>query len=102
MAETALTLCTLLPLLALLLQALWLGRGAPGGDQAPTLSPDEMRRHLLWKMFYVNPDDPRGWVPKLYGHGKTVNFRDRKQVNLFILLLLMSLGSSVLLAVNVV
>jgi len=97
MTETSLTACTLLPLLVLLVQALWLGRGGPGADQAPALPPDEMRRHLVWKMFYVNPDDPRGWVPKMYGLGKTVNFRNQKNVNLFVSLLLLSLGSAVLL-----
>mgnify|MGYP001818204840 CR=1 FL=1 len=101
MTETVLTLSTLLPLLGLLLQALWLGRGRPGGEQAPPPSPGEMRPHLVWKMFYVNAEDPRGWVPKMWGHGKTVNFRDRRNVYLFTALLLTSLGSSVLLALNV-
>lgn len=46
-------------------------------------TPDEMRAHILWHSFYVNPDDPRGWVPKTSGYGWTVNFRTHRNAAIF-------------------
>lgn len=63
-----------------LLLPTWLAARAPGGDPLP---PEEMRRHVVWRSFYVNPDDPRGWVPKLSGTGWTVNFRSRANATVF-------------------
>jgi uncharacterized membrane protein len=100
MSVPLLTACALLPLLALLLQLLWLGRGRPGARSAPQPSAEEMRRHLLWGLFYVNPDDPRGWVPKLIAVGKTVNFRARGGVYLFLALLGATLASSLVMLIS--
>lgn len=55
----------------------------PAADPAPT--PEEMRRHILWRSFYVNPDDRRGWVPRPNGFGTTVNFRSRRNATGFAL-----------------
>lgn len=63
----------------------WVAARAPGGGEA--LSRDEMRRHVVWRSFYINPDDPRGWVPKLSGIGQTVNFRTRANAQIFALFL---------------
>ncbi len=35
---------------------------------------EEVRRLWKWGMFYVNPGDPRLWVPKRLGMGWTLNF----------------------------
>jgi uncharacterized membrane protein len=35
-----------------------------------------MRKHT-YLIFYCNPEDPRGLVPKLWGPGGTVNVRTR-------------------------
>ena len=71
--------------------------GRRGDARAPALEPEDMRRHILWRSFYVNPDDPRGWVPKVSGPGWTVNFRTRGQVVLFVGLIVLSLAGAVLL-----
>ena len=73
----------------LVLHMLWLGNLGTAG---PELSKEEMRRHLKWKLFYLNPIDPRGWVPKIWGIGYTVNFRSEHHIWTFIALLLMTLG----------
>ena len=43
--------------------------------------PDEMSRHIFWGLYYCNPDDPRGWVPKsgdpARSNGYTINLRYR-------------------------
>ena len=49
------------------------GRKPAPGENVPTA--DEMRGHLVYGMFYANPDDPRGWVPKPIGYGYTINLR---------------------------
>jgi len=53
-----------------------------GGDES---QPDreEMKKYIVWKSFYVNPDDPRGWVPKTSGVGMTVNFRTKSRALTF-------------------
>lgn len=53
-----------------------------GGDES---QPDreEMKKFIVWKSFYVNPDDPRGWVPKTSGVGMTVNFRTKSRALIF-------------------
>jgi uncharacterized membrane protein len=52
-----------------------MGRSLRPGERAPTK--EEMRTHLVWGLVYSNPDDPRGWVPKIRGVGWTVNFASR-------------------------
>lgn len=97
--------CTLLPILALLAQMAWLGRRGndlpgrmdPGTSGPDAPGPDEIRRHLFLGAFYVNPDDPRGRVPKLSGFGWTVNFRTRGQAILFIVLICLTLAAALLL-----
>ena len=37
----------------------------------PDLDPGQ---HYRWGLFYVNPEDPSIWVPKLFGLGWTLNF----------------------------
>ncbi|MEI6473018.1 MAG: DUF5808 domain-containing protein [Holophagaceae bacterium] len=44
-------------------------QGVP--DPIPNLDPGE---HYRWGLFYVNPEDPSIWVPKLFGLGWTLNF----------------------------
>ena len=62
-------------------------QGKPDDESKKTIpTNEEMKNHIMWKMFYVNPNDPRGWVPKA-GHGSAPNFRTRKQVWVFVLLL---------------
>jgi uncharacterized membrane protein len=64
------------------------------GRASETFAPDfeppsdaEMRGHLYWRVLYVNPGDPRGWVPKIYGIGYTVNFRTEANARRFLLLI---------------
>lgn len=94
----------MLPALALLAQMVWLGRRGEGGAGAldPEFpGPDEIRRHLFLGAFYVNPDDSRGWVPKLSGLGWTVNFRTQGQALLFIVLICLTLAAALLLTWSV-
>jgi uncharacterized membrane protein len=91
-----LTAVTLLATLVVLVQILWLGRRRGDG---PGPDAEEMRRHLLWGAFYLNLDDPRGWVPKITGFGWTVNFRSRRAVIAFLLLLAVVLACSTALTV---
>jgi len=90
-----LTLCTLLPVFALLAQMAWLAQAGERG--APALPAEDMRKHVLWHSFYANPEDPRGWVPKISGIGWTVNFRTRRNAAIFASLVLCSLASAGLL-----
>jgi uncharacterized membrane protein len=95
---TALTTATVVFAAALIAQMLWLG--AQGDRSAPLLPKDIRKAHTLWGMFYVNPNDPRGWVPKTFGYGWTVNMRSRGHVYVFVVLilgaLLSAIGTSVL------
>lgn len=75
------TLMTMVPVVVLLTHMVWLG--ASGDDNAPELPREERKRHLMWGMFYMNPDDPRGWVDKTWGYGRTVNMRSPGHVYLF-------------------
>lgn len=47
----------------------------PGGEPGYVPTDEEVRSHILWRSFYVNPRDPRAWVPKTWHGGITVNFR---------------------------
>ena len=87
--------CVLLSTLALLVQILRLGMAGRVGENVE-LSTADMQRHLMWRSFYVNPDDSRGWVPKMYGYGWTVNFRTRKSVHVFIVFVSISLIGALL------
>ncbi|HMS18470.1 MAG TPA: hypothetical protein PKA37_16625 [Planctomycetota bacterium] len=66
-------------------------RSQPG----PVLSPAIMRQHLFWRCFYVNKDDPRGWVAKTSGIGQTVNFRTRRNALIFIGMIIAALSALV-------
>lgn len=64
--------------------SLWIGSQSEpiiDGSQLPTR--EEMRRFVLWRSFYVNPADPRGWVPKISGFGWTVNLRTQRNAAVF-------------------
>ena len=62
--------------------------GQPDTDLPQTKLPkEEMQKFLVYKAFYANPADGRGWVPKIYGYGWTVNFRTRQRVHFFIFLM---------------
>lgn len=37
-------------------------------------TPEEIKRHWKWGMFYANAEDERLWVPKYIGVGWTLNF----------------------------
>ncbi len=50
------------------------------------LTTDEMKKFILWHSVYVNENDPRVWVPKTMGYGKTINFRTKKKAQVFMLL----------------
>jgi uncharacterized membrane protein len=64
-------------------------------------SPAEMRPFVLWRSFYVNPDDPRGWVPKMTGYGWTVNFRTRRNAAVFAALIAICAASAAALTATV-
>lgn len=53
--------------------------------------------HYRWGLFYVNPEDPSIWVPKLFGLGWTLNFAH--DVSWLILLLLL-LGPALLIGLT--
>ena len=75
----------------MLAMMLRLGNAGRAMDGVSVPSKQEMRRFVLWHAFYVNPDDPRGWVPKTYGIGHTVNFRTRGKAQRFALLIALDL-----------
>jgi uncharacterized membrane protein len=50
--------------------------------------PEEMYPWIVWRSFYVNPNDPRGWVSKTHRIGWTVNFRTKRNAAYFALILL--------------
>ena len=74
------TFITLAAAAALLGQLMWLG--SLGQPVDVKHDPEAMRPHIWLKSFYINPDDPRGWVPKVWGFGQTVNFRTKLQAKL--------------------
>jgi hypothetical protein len=49
--------------------------GRPLETHEGEIDREEMKKHLVWGLVYSNPDDPRGWVPKIRGIGWTVNVR---------------------------
>ena len=69
----------------LLVMLVWLGR--KGEMHLKTGSPypeGKDMRPFLYLGLYVNPDDPRGWLPKSRpGHGWTVNFRTKLNAQIF-------------------
>lgn len=92
------TALALLGSLALLAHLLWLG--FRGDNTAPLLPAAVRREHHVWYAFYVNPNDPRGIVPKTLGLGWTVNFRTMRQVWILLVLLALTLGASIALTVS--
>ena len=90
-----LTILTLLLAFAVVAWMLILGRGSEA--PAPSFTPpdkSEMSDHLVWKLFYANPEDPRGWVPKVSGFGYTVNFRTPGKAKAFAILIAATLLSA--------
>lgn len=60
-----------------------------GGEADFKPSDEKVTEHLLWGVFYVNPRDPRGWVPKTSGLGVTPNFRTRRAAIVFLVLVVL-------------
>lgn len=48
--------------------------------------------HYRWGVFYVNPADPRLWVPKRVGYGMTLNFARPAAYAVTLLIILILLG----------
>ena len=86
-------------LLAIAAQMFWLHRRGTSRHYNQTV--EQMKEHILWKLFYINPDDPRAWVPKTWGPGMTVNFRSRGQAFLFAFLIFGTLATAIDLTVVV-
>ena len=78
---TAVCLASCVALVAMMLVIANAGRPPTADETVPTV--EEQRAFVLWHAFYVNPGDPRGWVPKTMGYGKTVNFRTRRNAAVF-------------------
>ncbi len=63
----------------------------------------EMRPFLFLKLFYINPGDPRGILPKMNpSFGWTVNFRNKWNALFFVLLLICVLASAIGLSLGAV
>ncbi len=61
--------------------------GLPAGDG--------MKPFLFLKVFYVNPEDPRSWLPKSRpSWGWTINFRNKINALFFLLLLVATVFSA--------
>lgn len=79
--------------LGIVFLVLWLivrkGHRPRPGEPVP--GPVEMARHIVAGMYYCNPNDPRGWVPKsgdpARSSGYTVNMRYRSWVTAYNVLL---------------
>ncbi|GCE21272.1 DUF5808 domain-containing protein [Dictyobacter kobayashii] len=65
---------------------------APRNSQQPMMASNPNapadREHFVLGLFYHNPDDPRGIVPRNNGYGSTINFANHKQSRLVIFSLL--------------
>lgn len=61
-----------------------------GGEPGYVPTEAEVRSHIRWRSFYVNPRDPRAWIPKTWGGGITVNFRTPARAAIFAALILIS------------
>jgi uncharacterized membrane protein len=102
-----LVLCAVLFLLAIALLVILFVVARPGrhpagtGDAFPSDSDKPPADRYYLKMFYANPDDPRGVVPKRWGIGWTVNFRTRAMARLFTILLATTIVLTALLASGV-
>lgn len=70
------------------------GTTQPAAPDTPVPALTEMKAHLLWGLFYVNPEDPRGWVPKTSGFGYSVNFRTERNAKVFAGLILATAASA--------
>lgn len=89
MVLTAVTVLLFTSVAATVAHMLYCAR-QPGGVPGYVPTDEEMRAHILWRSFYVNPRDPRAWVPKTWGGGITVNFRTPARALTFAGLILMS------------
>ena len=78
---------------ALLTYTFWLA-GLGRGDDASRGGEPASLAHVRWGMFYVNPDDPRGWVPKPSGLGVTLNLRTEAHLRRYAALIVVAFGSA--------
>jgi uncharacterized membrane protein len=91
--STIFLILTLISSLALVVYLIYLGRRGPDKHYDSNLPPStpmglDLKPFVLWNSFYMNPQDPRGWVPKISGLGRTVNFRNRLNILIFSVFLL--------------
>ena len=91
-----LTISTILLASALIIYMIVCAKKDTSLEGATIPNREQMRYHLVWVIFYSNPEDPRGWVPKIRGYGWTVNFRKKSQIYIFCLLLILTLFSGIL------
>lgn len=90
---------------SLLVFIIWMGRQTSVDPTMTPLEPqgEEMKKYLYLKSFYVNPSDPRGWLPKINpALGWTVNFRSKANARAFLLLLIIVLFSSIGFAISII
>jgi len=97
MITTFLTTLIIICSIVLLGHLVLLGRKNESGAKDFTLSIKEMEKHVAWMIFYANPNDPRGTVPKTLGSGLTVNFRTKRNVSVFSTLFILVMISTFIL-----
>ncbi len=79
---------------------LWLGARGDAAAVRPDGKPFEIEdADLVYGLFYANPRDPRGWVPKRVGIGYTVNFRTARTARCYAAVLVATLLSASALSV---
>ncbi len=88
-------------LAALLILTVQFGKGQAVPDNLKH-EPDseERKKYIIWKSFYVNPNDPRGWVPKTNNLGYTVNLRTKKNAAIFAVLIALTSAFAIGMAVT--
>ena len=80
--------------IALVVYTFWLGGNGRGEGTSYGTEPTS-RSHVRWGLFYVNADDPRGWVPKTSGFGITPNLRTEAHLRRYAGLIVVTLGSTI-------
>jgi len=101
MLPIAFTIALLACTVAIVVHMVWLGRQTvPDGPGEQPESQEAARAFLLWNALYVNPADPRGWLPKPVGIGYTVNFRTRGHATLFAVLVGLDLACALGLSIS--
>ena len=103
MVESGLCLLVvfLFSLLGLLLFSIWIGsRGSMQFDTGSEYPEGAaMKEFLFLGLFYVNPDDPRGFLPKSQpSFGWTINFRNKLNALVFLFLLVSTVGTALVFA----